>query len=122
MKWLFDWEDSGERKLEGPRVFLPGPTKTQFLQIVEMIGEKKFWTFWCFCVCVCVWVLNMFLDVSSFFFFLLLWYSIRFSSHQLWLVFVFIFFRKYFWINFLCLFYFFHFTEVPIYTQFFLSI
>ena len=42
LKWLFGWEESGERKLVGPEVFLPEPTKTQSLQIVEIIGEKMF--------------------------------------------------------------------------------
>ena len=42
LKWLFGWEESGERKLVGPEAFLLEPTKTQSLQIVEIIGEKMF--------------------------------------------------------------------------------
>ena len=48
LKWLFGWEESGERKLVGPGVFLPKPTKTHSLQIVEIIGEKTFMMFWVF--------------------------------------------------------------------------
>ena len=59
LKWLFGWEESRERKLEGPGVFLLGLTKTQFPQIVEIIGEKLFWTFW-FLFFIFLWVLNMF--------------------------------------------------------------
>ena len=47
LKWLFGWEESGERNLVGLGVFF-SPTKIQSLQIVEIIGEKTLWMFWVF--------------------------------------------------------------------------
>ena len=73
LKWLFGWEESGERKLVRLGVFLLEPNKTHSLHIVEIIGEKTFITFFCF---FCLRVLIMFLFssvVDGFCFYFIFW-------------------------------------------------
>ena len=140
-KWLeqlFGQEERGERKLVEPRCFLLEFTKTQSPQIWEITVEKTRSKSPCYfkkkkypdrnvldvlgLLAVFIFVC-LFLDVSSFlllliFSFFFLWLLICFLLFFLinfgW--FLFLFFRKHFQINFFILY--FHFNEVPIYTQF----